>query len=522
MRGEIDIEKGGIRLYGQPLTLNAYENDNSSSIGCCLSVPFSTRTSNFNVNSANNFIPFINILHVEKATSIMNGEIEITFAYPIDGKMNITENQSLEFQLPYEDAKREYIPKNITLKICDNENENDNEAIDDIIGKIMSLSYPFSKKRPRIYVLINPHSGKGEAVKIYNEQAKPIIIGSHCEVTVQHTEYSGHATDIAENIDIDKYDMILCASGDGIPYEVINGFYKREDKCKAFSKINIVQIPGGSGNAMSLSCLGATSSSLAILRALKGKSSQIDLMAISKESSNEIILSFLSQTYGAIAQADIGTEWIRSIGSIRFDLGVAYEVLNNRKYPFDLAVKMVCRDNSEIIKHFENVKDIEDRELTQEDFKLKYNEEFQNNANINNLPESWEIYDEKISNNANIFYAGKMPYVSGNTNFFPAALPNDGLIDLVVFDSRYKAMQNSKALLSLDKGTHVWEDCVEHFKVSAYRLIPKKNRKCYISVDGEKFPYEAFQVEVLHKVMRTILWEGSVYTGSGYLENCKI
>lgn len=134
------------------------------------------------------------------------------------------------------------------------------------------------------------------------------------------------------------------------------------------------------------------------------------------------------------------------------------------------------------------------------------------------LPEDWEIYDKDKTENMRIFYSGKMPYIAATTNFFPAALPADGAIDLVVFDSRSKFASTANALLSLEKGTHVWDDCVEHMKVEAFRLEPKSTTPCYISVDGERFPYETFQVEVLKGVLRTILWEGN-YTVTGFLEN---
>ncbi|KAG0670486.1 sphinganine kinase lcb4 [Pichia californica] len=545
MKATIDIKRNGLSLSGQPLILTTSSQSNNP-LACCL--PISTNTSSFNESIPNNtFLPFSNIIWVEETSSGKPNEVEITYVYPIFNEFSTKK----ETVLPYNEARRNIYTASqiLTVEFENTTNEYNNINISDLLmnyAYIHSQYYLNNKRQQSIFVLINPNSGKGLANKIFNEQVKPILLSAHCNIHIQMTEYKGHAIDLARTININDYDTILCASGDGIPYEVINGFYQRDDKAEAFSKINIVQTPGGSGNAMSLSCLGATSASLAALRILKGKPSQCDLMAVSKDSSDEVILSFLSQTYGAIAQADIGTEWMRSIGGIRFDLGVAYEVFSGHKYPCDLAVKWKCKNKEDVVNHFEretkesnknnvlkcnknNYKDtiiksssIENNEnfnnlieLSEKNLQLKYQTNFKQSKDFSTLPEDWDIYDKGKTNNMRIFYAGKMPYIAATTNFFPAALPSDGTIDLVVFDARGSFISTANALLSLEKGTHVWEDCVDHGKVEAFRLIPKADKETFISVDGEWFPYEAFQVEVLSKILRTILWEGD-YTETGF------
>lgn len=532
MRGIVDLQRKGIVLSGQPLLLSTSTGSTTHNpLAYCL--PLSTSTSSFiRSNSSSSFLPFVNILWVEETNSGKPNELEVSYVYsvPSANDQQTEDKPEAKFELPYEDCERNLFPSTqiLTIEFHNNTPIPDGMKLCDLI---MRYSYPFSKfdtsngfKQQSVFVLINPHSGKGEAMDIFYKQVKPILTSAHCQFTVQKTEYKGHATELATSLDIDQYDTIICASGDGIPYEVINGFYNRNDRAKAFSKINIVQTPGGSGNAMSLSCLGATSASLAALRILKGKPSQCDLMAVSKESSDEVILSFLSQTYGAIAQADIGTEWIRALGSIRFDLGVFYEVITGHKYPCDLAVKYKCKNNDEIYDHYEN--EVSDpsktnttlTELSEDNFTLKYHEYFKRSAAFDSLPTDWEVYDKNVTNNNRIFYAGKMPYISSRTNFFPAALPADGAIDLVVFDARSNFFNTANALISIEKGVHIQDDYVEHCKVEAFRLIPKSKKDCYISVDGEWFPYESFQVEIMQSLLRTILWEGD-YTTTGYLEN---
>ena len=55
---------------------------------------------------------------------------------------------------------------------------------------------------------------------------------------------------------------------------------------------------------------------------LKAHKTKLDLMAITQGSEKITKLSFLSQCYGIIADSDIGTEHLRWLGPIRFELGV--------------------------------------------------------------------------------------------------------------------------------------------------------------------------------------------------------
>lgn len=107
---------------------------------------------------------------------------------------------------------------------------------------------------------------------------------SGCKIEIAYTKYARHAIDIAKDLDISKYDTIACASGDGIPYEVINGLYRRPDRVDAFNKLAVTQLPCGSGNAMSISCHWTNNPSYAALCLVKSIETRIDLMCCSQPS----------------------------------------------------------------------------------------------------------------------------------------------------------------------------------------------------------------------------------------------
>lgn len=139
-------------------------------------------------------------------------------------------------------------------------------------------------------------------------------------------------------------------------------------------------------------------------------------------------------------------------------------------------------------------------QIKEEDFKIKYPLD-------EGIPSDWERLDPNISNNLSIFYTGKMPYVAADTKFFPAALPSDGTMDMVITDARTSLTRMAPILLGLDKGSHVLQPEVLHSKILAYKIIPKLGNGLF-SVDGEKFPLEPLQVKIMPRLCKTLLRNG--------------
>ncbi|CAG8687571.1 2456_t:CDS:2, partial [Ambispora leptoticha] len=121
---------------------------------------------------------------------------------------------------------------------------------------INAVIYKGIKREKRLKVIINPASGTGKASKIYEDQVRPIFERARCTIDAIYTEKRYHARDVAKNLNLSAYDAIVMISGDGIIHEVINGLLTRDDAKDIDIPLGI--IPGGSGNAMSISLLGET------------------------------------------------------------------------------------------------------------------------------------------------------------------------------------------------------------------------------------------------------------------------
>ncbi|CCD26805.1 sphinganine kinase LCB5 NDAI_0I02370 [Naumovozyma dairenensis CBS 421] len=544
--------------------------NNSSSLNSTIS---SNINENGNANDAHN--------HHRHHTSSINGQLPNNVVIPYgrilnakyvdemdkENRYKIPKNGSRLVEITFAKPRRhDVIPKCLTLLIeplnsqshtylysqtqAQTREEEEEEATSmehDIIEEIFKRSYKNTKRKRSILVIINPFGGKRKAKKLFMTKARPLLLASDCFLEVHYTKYVGHAIEIAKEMDIDKFDTIACASGDGIPHEVINGLYRREDRVKAFNKLTITQIPCGSGNAMSVSCHWTNNPSYATLCLIKSVEVKVDVMCCSQPSyvDEHPKLSFLSQTYGVIADSDINTESFRWMGSARFELGVAFNILQRKKYPCDIYVKYAAKSKNELRSYYlehkrknhdylndsynfryeleeqqtgsiyanddaiidgmtdidDNYNDEHDDTVTEEDFKIKY-------PYKDGIPDDWERIDSKITDNLGIFYSGKMPYVAADTKFFPAALPSDGAIDMVITDSRTPFTRMAPILLALDRGTHVLQPEVLHSKIKAYKIIPKVSNGLF-AIDGEKFPLEPLQVEIMPKLCKTLLRNGS-------------
>ena len=370
-------------------------------------------------------------------------------------------------------------------------------SINTWIEKVLDLAYPKTPRRRRIKVLVNPKGGVGKAQQLYKQEIAPIFTLAGAEVDVEQTRYVGHAREIAQEIDPEAWDVIACASGDGTPHEVFNGLADREYPRRALSKIAVVQLPCGSGNAMSLNMLGTASPSKAALATIKGTQIPLDLVSVTQGEKRYI--SFLSQAVGIVADSDLGTEKLRWMGAARFEVGFLIRLLGKSIYPAEMWLGVESGDKMAIRQAFRKEASIfasYERPPTDSDDlpPLKF-------GTVNDdVPADWTHIDYKNLGN---FYSGNMSFMTADANFFPYALPCDGKLDLLTCDGDIPRHRAINLLTSLAKN-RLWDQPEVAFrKLNGFRIVPKA-KTGYISIDGEHVPFEPFQVEV-HQGLGTVL-----------------
>jgi sphingosine kinase len=275
-------------------------------------------------NGSPTSVPYYDVLWAELGDD--HKHLSIDYA---EQKSNSLEARSVKFAVPEERSK---------------------EDITQWVELLLERSYGGAARRKRAWVLVNPHAGPGGADKVWQKQVKPIFQAARMPLTVVRTSYSGEAVKLAQELNIDDFDIAIPCSGDGLPHEVFNGLGKRPDARRALSKIAVCHIPCGSGNAMSCNLYGTHRPSFAALAIVKGLPTPFDLVSITQ--GDRRTLSFLSQALGMVADLDITTEPLRWMGAARFSLGFLVLALQRRIYPCDIAVKVEIEHKESVKRHY--------------------------------------------------------------------------------------------------------------------------------------------------------------------------
>ncbi len=110
----------------------------------------------------------------------------------------------------------------------------------------------------------------------------------------------------------------------------------REDWDVVKNKISLGIIPGGTSNGLAKSLLHQKREQYGIQEAawlaIKGLKSFMDITKLTLEYSSKPVFSFLSVSWAVVADCDVNSEVIRSLGSVRFTLWGIWRVLSLIRY----------------------------------------------------------------------------------------------------------------------------------------------------------------------------------------------
>ncbi|KAF9945882.1 sphinganine kinase lcb4 [Modicella reniformis] len=351
---------------------------------------------------------------------------------------------------------------------------------------------------------------KSEAgLEVFEFQIKDQALATQWQSNVlghvyKDTTHRYHAKEIARDLDIRAYDAIVSISGDGVLHEVINGLMERPDAVLAH-KLPLGAIPGGSGNALSFSLLGENHGNHvgnAVLGIIKGKAMPVDLCSVTQGDTR--FFSFVLQSFGMIADVDLGSEHLRWMGEARFTMSVVGKIMAQTMYPCELAY-IPEETNIEKIRSQYNERrrqpvvwaDQTHDELDREHTVIV--DRFGRATDPIKESDGWIVEKDHFMT----IVGAKMPWISKGSISHPAAQPNDGLIDLLVFPNDIGRIDGLKVMVGVETGDHVYNNKVRYMKVKAFRVSPQ-DHSGYISMDGEHTPYAPYQVEA-HRGLISVL-----------------
>ncbi|XP_020783539.2 LOW QUALITY PROTEIN: sphingosine kinase 2 [Boleophthalmus pectinirostris] len=202
--------------------------------------------------------------------------------------------------------------------------------------------------RPRrLLLLVNPFSGRGQAMQWCQTHILPMIREANISYNLIQTERQNHARELIREISLPEWDGIIIVSGDGLLHEVINGLMERPDWDQAI-KTPVGILPCGSGNALAGSVNHHAGYDMCLREPLllnccfllcRGGVQPMDLVSVttspspnSHSSAPRRLFSFLSVAWGFVSDVDIESERYRGLGSARFTLGTLVRIASLRSY----------------------------------------------------------------------------------------------------------------------------------------------------------------------------------------------
>ncbi|XP_047430971.1 sphingosine kinase 1-like [Mugil cephalus] len=401
----------------------------------------------------------------------------------------------------------------------------------------------------RMMLLVNPQSGKGQALTLYNNHIQRMLNEAGVIHTLVITERQNHARDMMKEVDLSQWDALVIMSGDGLLYEVINGLLERSDWEEAI-RTPLGILPGGSGNALAASVHHYSGASPLSSEELlvscgfllcKGLVSRMDLVSIHLSSSPRLF-SFLSLAWGFVADVDIESEKYRHVGAARFTVGTLVRLASLRVYKGRLAYLPASKEcnNEEGLQNNMRVH-CNNQASSQTPASLLCrpsgdgHNTFHNSCHSNNslkvrraestasrsatkglpgppdsllppldqpLPSNWVVVQEE---DFVLMLAMYQSHLAEDLLAAPDATLDDGVIHLFYVKAGISRTALLRLFLAMEKGAHLATNCqhLVHTKVRALRLEPY-SPKGIITVDGEVVEYGPVQAEVHRGLSRLI------------------
>ena len=316
--------------------------------------------------------------------------------------------------------------------------------------------------KPRhLQIIINPSSGKKQAVKIF-AQVRTLFEISNLEYTITETHSAAETKELVYNLNLDKINGLVIVGGDGTIHDAIASLMSRSDWQTAI-KTPIGIIPGGTGNGLSKSLLESAGERYDPLNAawliIKGKQQNLDLARVIQNQTE--YHSFLSLAWGLISDADIESEKFKFLGAWRFDLYALMLIYSLRTY----------KGRFSFIPHA-NCKLSLDKPVARQG--------------------KWHVIEDDF-----IFIWGmNTAWAAHDMNVTPYAQLNDGAMDILIMRKGTSRVEILQALLLCGKGKHLDLPHLEYYKVKAFRLEPL-TKKGILVVDGEQVDYSPIEMQII-------------------------
>ena len=301
--------------------------------------------------------------------------------------------------------------------------------------------------------IVNPKAGNGRCLKVW-QRIEEQLKAEQLSYLALFTEYPGHAKKLAGQMAVknDANIIIVAVGGDGTMHEVMNGVIKHKN-------IVLGYIPGGSGNDFS--------------RGFQIPSNPLDaLKVLLRLSKSEATLI----DTGKMTMKDGSEEFFINNMGAGFDALIAYKVNHSR-----MKAMLNKLSLGRVVYVYFLLKELFTFKTTTLDLFI--------DGKKHTFKHSWFV---TVSN---------QPYYGGGMKIAPAAVPNDGLLDITVVHelSRWKLLL---VFISVFWGKHIYFQEVKSFKGQMVSI--QTTEKLFAHGDGEHIGYSPLKIDIQVKALQVL------------------
>lgn len=161
--------------------------------------------------------------------------------------------------------------------------------------------------------------------------------------------------DFIEQMDFDKYDIVVVCLGDGMLYEIFNGLVKWLDVRRVLGKIVVSYILCGLGNVMFNNWNGLNYFGFVVFVIVKGVVMLLDFSFIMQ--GDRCVVLVFSQVVGIMVEVDLMMEYMCWMGNKRFDVGLMQCVFVKKCYLCDLVFKVEVEGKENVRVYYKRLRE---------------------------------------------------------------------------------------------------------------------------------------------------------------------